>query len=136
MSASTTTDSAPAHDPSDPLHAHGEEHGHGSKKSYLVGFGLSAILTAIPFWLVMAAPIAGPGFVAATIITLAVVQILVHTVCFLHVNTTGEGGWTLLAYIFTAVLLIITIAGSLWIMYHLNTNMMPGMMPGTVSTTP
>jgi cytochrome o ubiquinol oxidase operon protein cyoD len=57
-------------------------------------------------------------------------------VCFLHVNTSGEGGWTLLAYVFTAVLLVITIAGSMWIMFHLNTNMMPGMMTGQVSTTP
>jgi cytochrome o ubiquinol oxidase operon protein cyoD len=51
----------------------------------------------------------------------------VHTVCFLHVNSEAEGGWTLMAYIFTAILLIITIAGSLWIMYHLNSNMMPSM---------
>jgi cytochrome o ubiquinol oxidase operon protein cyoD len=136
MSASTTSDHAPEHDPADPLHAHGEEHGHGSKKSYLVGFGLSAILTIIPFWLVMARPFADLNLVAVVIIAFAVAQILVHTVCFLHVNTTGEGGWTLLAYVFTAVLLFITIAGSLWIMYHLNTNMMPGMMPGSVSTTP
>ncbi|WP_300975294.1 cytochrome o ubiquinol oxidase subunit IV [Sphingomonas sp. LHG3406-1] len=121
---------------SDALHAHGEEHGHGSRKSYLVGFALSAVLTFIPFWLVMGRPVADPTIVSVLVILLAVVQILVHTVCFLHVNTSGEGGWTLLAYAFTAVLLIITIAGSLWIMYHLNMNMMPGMMPGQVSTTP
>jgi cytochrome o ubiquinol oxidase operon protein cyoD len=133
MSAATD---APHHDPSDPLHAHGEEHGHGSRKSYLVGFAASAVLTFIPFWLVMARPVDNPGLVAILIILFAVAQILVHTICFLHVNTSGEGGWTLLAYVFTAVLLFITIAGSIWIMYHLNTNMMPGMMPGTVSTTP
>ena len=79
----------------------------------------------------------GPaGLTAALIIAFAVAQILVHTVCFLHVNTAAEGGWTLLSYVFTAVILVITIAGSLWIMYHLNTNMMPGMPTGTVSTTP
>ena len=55
----------------------------------------------------------------------AVVQVIVHTVCFLHVNPRAEGGWTLMAYIFTAVIVLIVIAGSLWIMYHLNTNMMP-----------
>jgi cytochrome o ubiquinol oxidase operon protein cyoD len=126
MSAPTDTD----------LHGHGEEHGHGSRKSYLIGFALSAVLTFIPFWLVMSSPLADPGLTAVLVILLAVAQILVHTVCFLHVNTTGEGGWTLLAYVFTAVLLVITIAGSLWIMYHLNTNMMPGMMTGQVSTTP
>lgn len=42
----------------------------------------------------------------------------------------------MLAYIFTAVILLITIAGSLWIMYHLNSNMMPGMMPGQMAETP
>ncbi|GAA4021434.1 cytochrome o ubiquinol oxidase subunit IV [Sphingomonas swuensis] len=118
------------------LHAHGEEHGHGSKKSYLVGFALSAVLTAIPFWLVMAAPLANPGLTAVLVILLAIAQILVHTICFLHVNTSGEGGWTLLAYVFTGVLLLITICGSLWIMYHLNTNMMPGMMSAQVGAAP
>ena len=117
-------------------HAHGDEHGHGSTKSYLIGFALSGVLTFIPFWLVMAQPIGNPGLVTLLIILFAVAQILVHTVCFLHVNTSGEGGWTLLAYVFTGVLLVITIAGSLWIMYHLNSNMMPGMMTGQASTTP
>jgi cytochrome o ubiquinol oxidase operon protein cyoD len=115
---------------------HGEMEGHGSKRSYLVGFGLSAILTAIPFWLVMANPLGNDGATAALVIVFAVVQILVHTVCFLHVNTQSEGGWTMVAYIFTGVILLITIAGSLWIMYHLNTNMMPGMMTEQVSQTP
>ena len=35
--------------------------GHGSKQSYLVGFGLSAVLTAIPFWLVMTGALSNPG---------------------------------------------------------------------------
>jgi len=109
------------------LHAHGDEHGHGSRKSYLIGFALSAVLTFIPFWLVMTRPGISATAIVLTVIVLAVVQVLVHTICFLHVNTSGEGGWTLLAYVFTGVLLLITIAGSLWIMYHLNTNMMPGM---------
>lgn len=117
------------------LHSHGDLHGHGSYKSYLTGFLLSVVLTAIPFWLVMSG-IAAPGWTATLVIISAIAQIFVHTVCFLHVNTTGEGGWTLLSYAFTAVILVITIAGSLWIMYHLNTNMMPGMATGTVSTTP
>jgi len=118
------------------LHAHGDAHGHGSKKSYLLGFALSSVLTAIPFWLVMAQPIASPGVTAIAVIVFAVLQILVHTICFLHVNTQGEGGWTMIAYVFTAVILFITIAGSMWIMYHLNSNMMPGMMTGQMSEMP
>ncbi len=68
------------------------------------------------------------GLASAAVVTLAVIQILVQTGAFLHVNSRAQGGWTLIAYVFTAVLLLITIAGSVWIMYHLNVNMMPGMM--------
>ena len=114
---------------------HEESYGHGTKRSYLIGFALSVMLTAIPFWLVMTGLLT-PAATAVTVIAMAVVQILVHTVCFLHVNTRAEGGWTLIAYMFTAVLLVIMIAGSVWIMYHLNTNMMPGMTTGEVSYTP
>ena len=118
------------------LHAHGDTHGHGTYRSYLVGFLLSVVLTAIPFWLVMANPIGNQGIIAAIIIAFAVIQILVHTICFLHVNAQAQGGWNLISYIFTAVIVLITIAGSLWIMYHLNTNMMPGMTTGQASYSP
>ena len=53
------------------------------------------------------------------------VQVLVHMVYFLHLNTRSEGGWNMLALIFTLILVLITFAGSLWVMYHLNDNMMP-----------
>jgi cytochrome o ubiquinol oxidase operon protein cyoD len=110
--------------------------GHGSKRSYLLGFALSAVLTAIPFWLVMSGALGSRGATAAVVILFAALQIIVHTICFLHVNTQAEGGWTMIAYIFTAVILLITIAGSLWIMYHLNSNMMPGMMATQAGGTP
>jgi cytochrome o ubiquinol oxidase subunit IV len=116
------SDHAPDH--ADAAHSHGDTHSHGSRRSYLVGFLLSVVLTAIPFWMVMSGAF-DPQVTAITIIAFAVVQIVVHTVCFLHVNTRAEGGWTLMAYMFTAVIVLIVIAGSLWIMYHLNTNMMP-----------
>ena len=117
-------------------HASGAIKGHGSKRSYLIGFALSSVLTAIPFWLVMSGVLGNPGLTAAAVIVFAVLQILVHTICFLHVNTQSEGGWTIIAYLFTAVILLITIAGSLWIMYHLNSNMMPGVMTGQISEAP
>ena len=110
----------------DAPHGHGDAHGndHGSKRSYLTGFLLSVILTAIPFWLVMSGTLPGPA-TAIIVVLLALVQIGVHTYYFLHVNTRSEGGWTLLAFVFTAILVVIVIAGSLWIMYHLHGNMMP-----------
>ena len=113
--------------------AHDSIKNHGSKRSYLIGFALSSVLTAIPFWLVMSDALGDTGVTAAAVIVFAVLQILVHTICFLHVNTQSEGGWTIIAYLFTAVILLITIAGSLWIMYHLNSNMMPGMTTGQIS---
>lgn len=101
---------------------HGQS-AHASRRTYLVGFLLSVVLTALPFWMVMRGGF-DPTLTVVAIMAAAVAQILVHTVCFLHVNTSSEGGWTLLAYIFTAVLVLIVISGSLWIMYHLNANMM------------
>jgi len=105
---------------------HAQSHAHGSRRIYLLGFLLSVVLTAVPFWLVMTGAL-DARTTAITIVALAVVQILVHTICFLHVNTRAEGGWTLMAYAFSAVIVLIVIAGSLWIMYHLNTNMMMSM---------
>jgi cytochrome o ubiquinol oxidase operon protein cyoD len=49
-------------------------------------------------------------------------------VYFLHMDAKSEGGWNMLALIFTLVLVVITLAGSLWVMYHMNTNMMPASM--------
>jgi len=59
------------------------------------------------------------------ILGFAAVQIVVHMVFFLHMNPRSEGGWNLLALIFTTVLVVIVLSGSLWVMHHLNTNMMP-----------
>ena len=109
-------------------HDHADEGGHGSFKGYVTGFVLSVILTAIPFWLVMGNVIESPRTTAIVILAFAAVQIVVHMIYFLHMNTRSESGWSLLALIFTLVLVVITLAGSLWVMYHLNTNMMPGMM--------
>ncbi len=106
--------------------------GHGSRRGYLIGFGLAAALTAASFWLVMTGALGTPLATAIAIVLLAFAQILVHTICFLHLNTRSEDGWTMLAAVFTAVIIVIVISGSLWIMYHLNANMMamkPGEMP-------
>ena len=98
---------------------------HVSVKEYVTGFVLSVVLTAIPFWLVMNGVIASAGMTAAVILGFAAVQIVVHMVYFLHMNARSEGGWNMLALIFTVVLVVIVLSGSLWVMYHLNANMMP-----------
>ena len=103
-----------------------EGHNHGSFKSYMIGFVLSVILTAIPFALVMTGALPAQA-TALIVMGFAVVQIVVHMIYFLHMNTKVEGGWSMLALVFTLVLVVITLAGSLWVMYHLNHNMMPSM---------
>jgi len=96
---------------------------HGSVKSYIVGFIWSVILTVIPFWMVMH-PGESHTTVLYAIIGLALVQILVQLVYFLHMNASSEGGWNLIAFVFTALIIAILVVGSLWIMFHLNHNMM------------
>lgn len=105
---------------------------HASRRAYLTGFALSVLLTAIPFWLVMAGALPRQA-TAVAIAVLAVTQIVVHMIYFLHMDPRVEGGWSLLALIFTLILVLITLTGSLWVMYHLRVNMMPlsnlGQMP-------
>jgi cytochrome o ubiquinol oxidase operon protein cyoD len=98
---------------------------HATLRGYLTGFVLSVVLTAIPFWLVMSKVLDKPSATALVLLGLAAVQIVVHMIYFLHMNSKSEGGWTMLALIFTLVLVFITLIGSLWVMYHLNQNMMP-----------
>ncbi|MYM95780.1 cytochrome o ubiquinol oxidase subunit IV [Duganella sp. BJB488] len=109
-------------------HGHGHDAvPHGSLKDYAIGFVLSVILTAIPFWLVMHKAFDKSSTTAAVILAFAAVQVVVHMVYFLHMNGKIEGGWSLLATLFTLVLLVIVLAGSIWVMYHMNVNMMPSM---------
>lgn len=122
----------PAHvpHPAGPHGPHGsdeDESGapHGTYRDYMTGFILAVILTVIPFFLVMARPIESPGYTAAIVLVCAFAQILVHMIYFLHMTPKAEDGWLLLSTIFTIILVVITLAGSLWIVFHLNRNMMP-----------
>jgi cytochrome o ubiquinol oxidase operon protein cyoD len=122
-------------------HGHDDHHGHthadhGSLKSYTTGFVLAVILTAIPFWLVMGKVFDKSSTTGLVLLGFAAVQIVVHMVYFLHMNTKSEGGWSMLALIFTIMLVFIMLSGSLWVMYHLNHNMMPGMMSDTTEVVP
>jgi cytochrome o ubiquinol oxidase operon protein cyoD len=111
-----------------PAHDSAIEHA-GSRKDYLTGFALAVLLTAIPFWLVMGRVFSHSGITAAIIVGLAIVQIVIHMIYFLHMNTRAEGGWSLLALLFTAMLVVIALSGSIWVMYHLDHNMLPADMP-------
>lgn len=116
--------------------AHDDDTGyHATVRGYVIGFLLSLVLTAVPFWLVMG-KVLPAGMTSAVVLGFAAVQMVVHMVYFLHLNPRAEGGWSLLALVFTGLLVFILLAGSVWVMYHLNTNMMPTMDPHTARTMP
>lgn len=109
--------------------AHNHHDGaHGSVKSYLIGFILSVVLTAVPFALTMlhVLPVAT---LVPVIIAVGLVQIVVHLVYFLHMNTSSSQIWNNAAFVCALIIVFIVIVGTLWVMYHMNHNMMPGMMP-------
>lgn len=105
-------------------HGHSDQGAHGSRKTYLIGFWLSVLLTAIPFYLVMSGVVQNKGTTGVLLVAMAAVQIVVHMVCFLHMNSKSESGWTMMSLIFTVIVVGIVLSGSLWVMYHLNANMM------------
>ena len=104
---------------------------HASVKSYLIGFVLSMVLTAVPFGLVMNQ--GHYGFSAETvlafILALAVIQVFVHVVYFLHMDSSAEQRWNVVAFSFTLVILVIVVAGSIWIMHNATSNMAHDMQP-------
>lgn len=107
-------------------HAHDADAGpHSTFSGYMTGFVLSVILTAIPFWLVMAKVIEGRGATVMVLGAFAIIQILVHMYYFLHINSKVESGWTLLSTVFTVIFVVIALMGTLWVMFHMNANMMP-----------
>lgn len=104
---------------------HGEPVVHATFRGYMTGFVLAVVLTAIPFWLVMGDVLDNHILTIAIIVALGAVQIGVHMLFFLHVDAQGEQGWTLLSLLFTGMLIVILLVGSLWIMFHLHGNTMP-----------
>jgi cytochrome o ubiquinol oxidase subunit IV len=116
-------------------HDHDDVGYHATVKGYGIGFMLSLILTAIPFWLVMA-KVLPANLTAPIILGFAAVQMVVHMVYFLHLNAKVEGGWSMLALVFTVALVVIMLAGSIWVMYHMNTNMMPAHDAQTMRNMP
>ncbi len=119
-----SADATHAHGAHDHDHGH-TEGGHGSVKAYVTGFVLSVILTVIPFWLVMGNTLDNSLVTTLVVLVLGGVQMVVHVVYFLHMSTKSEGGWTFMALIFTITLVAILLSGSVWVMYHMNRNMMP-----------
>ncbi|WP_162540021.1 cytochrome o ubiquinol oxidase subunit IV [Entomomonas moraniae] len=93
--------------------------GHGTVSTYIVGFVLAVILTVIPFWMAMTGT---PNF--AILVVFAVVQIIVHVVCFLHINSSPAQRWNLMTFVFAVITILIIVIGSVWVMENSMQNMM------------
>ena len=93
-----------------------------SLRSYLTGFVLAAVLTAIPFGLVAAGTLSRDTTLIVIAIA-ALLQVLVHLRYFLDLNLTTTPRENVLAIAFAAVLIFIMVGGSLWIMLDLNERM-------------
>jgi len=98
-------------------------------RNYLIGLVLAAGLTVASFWVASGpSSIYAPG-IAMALAALAIGQMGVHLAFFLHITTGPDNTNNALALAFGVLIVGIVIAGSLWIMYHLNTNMtVPSML--------
>src|SRR5580698_11166114 len=93
-------------------------------RNYLIGLGLAAALTAGSFWVASGTSLIYTPGVPMALAALAVGQMGVHLAFFLHITTGPDNLNNALALAFGALIVGLVIAGSLWIMYHLNGNMM------------
>jgi len=91
---------------------------------YTTGLFLAVLLTATSFWVANTSLLWGPG-VPLGLTVLAIAQMGVHLVFFLHITTAPDSTNNVLALAFGILIVFLVIAGSLWIMANLNDNMMP-----------
>lgn len=96
---------------------------HGSVRSYLVGFVLSVVLTALPFWAIMTGQFEKSTAIPLVVI-MAVIQVIVHLKYFLHLDFTPAGKANTFAFLFTALIIVMVVGLSVWIIYSANAMMM------------
>jgi cytochrome o ubiquinol oxidase subunit IV len=92
--------------------------------SYVVGLGLALLLTAVSFFVAQTSLVWQPSIPVALVV-LAIAQMGVHIVFFLHLTTGPDNVNNVMALAFGVLIVLLVLAGSLWIMSHLNHNMMP-----------
>ena len=93
---------------------------------YIVGLALALILTGVSFWVASTGVLWGPG-VATGLVVLAIAQIGIHLVFFLHVTSGPDNTNNVLALAFGALIVFLVMIGTIWIMAHMNANV--GMSP-------
>ena len=90
---------------------------------YTTGLFLAVVLTATSFWVANTSLLWGPG-VGVGLIVLAIAQMGVHLVFFLHITTAPDKTNNVLALAFGILVVFLVMAGSLWIMTNLHSNLM------------
>jgi cytochrome o ubiquinol oxidase subunit IV len=109
--------------------APGDERADGNEvaegiRGYLIGLGLSVLATVVAFFLSGTSLVWQPSIPAALIV-LAIAQMGVHVVFFLHITTRPDSMNNVFALTFGIFIVFVLIVGSVWIMTHLNHNMIP-----------
>ncbi len=92
--------------------------------SYVVGLALALILTGVSFWVASTSALWGPG-VAVGLVVLAIAQMGVHLVFFLHITSGPDNTNNVLALAFGVLIVFLVMVGTIWIMAHLAANMGP-----------
>jgi cytochrome o ubiquinol oxidase subunit IV len=105
-----------------PHHKQDEEH--GTTGSYIIGFILSLVFTAIPYYLVVNESFTS-SMLLATILVIAVLQMIIQIVFFLHLGRGPKPLYNVTFFIATVGTILLVVVGSIWIMNHLNYNMAP-----------
>jgi cytochrome o ubiquinol oxidase operon protein cyoD len=96
---------------------------YGTYKSYIMGFVLSIVTTTIAFVLV-GFSLLPPVALCIAVAVLAIAQLFIQLVYFLHLNTDSKARWNLVSAIFAAIIVVIVVAGTMWIMFDLYDMMM------------
>jgi cytochrome o ubiquinol oxidase operon protein cyoD len=99
-------------------------HTHGTRRSYLIGLGYAVILTLASFWASSTDLIYSPG-IPILLGVLAIAQMGVHLVFFLHISSAPDQTNNILALAFGIFVVGLLVFGSMIIMAKLNHNMMP-----------
>ena len=106
-------------------HSHSKKEGdHGTTQSYIVGFLLSLVFTAIPYYMVVNKSASGSALLA-TILGIAVLQMVIQIVFFLHLGRGPKPLYNVAFFFATVGTILLVVVGSIWIMNHLNYNMAP-----------
>jgi cytochrome o ubiquinol oxidase subunit IV len=106
-----------------------EEEGHSGVahgiRGYVVGLALASALTIASFWIAASQNAIWQPGVPVMLIVLAIAQIGIHLIFFLHITSGPDNTNNILALAFGFLIVFLVVAGSLWIMANLNHNMMP-----------